>query len=58
MNAANDTDQIPVNDTTRPDPRVVDFARASIRRNQRQQNERDAQGKPRRRPDDEPPEAA
>lgn len=51
--------EIPVNDTTRPEPNVVDFVRARLERNRREQNERDARRVPlQRRRDDDGPEAA
>lgn len=52
-------EQIPVDDTTRPDPDVVDLARRRLERNRREQNERDARRVPlQRRRDDDGPEAA
>lgn len=51
--------QIPVDDTTRPEQNVVDFVRARLERNRREQNERDARRVPlQRRRDDDPPSAA
>jgi len=50
------TDQVPITPETMPEPKVVDFYRASLERNRRKQNERDRLREQRRQPD--PPEAA
>lgn len=52
-------DRIPFDAETRPEPNVVDFVRARLERNRREQNERDARRVPlQRRRDDDGPEAA
>lgn len=52
-------EQIPVDDTTRAEPEVVDLTRRRIERNRREQNERDARRVPlQRRRDDDGPSAA
>jgi len=48
---------VPVDDTTRPDPQVVDLTRRRIERNRRELNERDRK-RQQQWPDRDPPEAA